>query len=327
MTGNFVIPVDDGRASLYDDDEEDEEDEEDEYDLSPDEEVVELDVLDDEDEESDELDDLADPRITEVASEEEHMPKLAHPPTKGKNKRPAEDSVDEADEGETIDGLVAEALKKNVNAGSSANGEPKRLTKAEKRRLKKLKRNDGEEASAPVTNSAPVPPSSSSLSQEKKIEGKKGNPLLDGSSSEKKVQFAKNLEQGPTPSAPKLEPQQSKKPSTSLGIRDVQGVTVDDRKIGSGRQAKKGDQIEMRYIGKLEDGKVFDANKSGKAFAFKLGAGEVIKGWDIGMVGITVGGERRLTIPAHLAYGKKGSPPQIPSNTKLIFDVKCLSIK
>lgn len=68
------------------------------------------------------------------------------------------------------------------------------------------------------------------------------------------------------------------------------------------------------------------ANKKGKPFAFKVGKGEVIKGWDVGVVGMSVGGERRLTIPAHLAYGSRGMPG-IPANSQLTFDVKLLEIK
>lgn len=68
------------------------------------------------------------------------------------------------------------------------------------------------------------------------------------------------------------------------------------------------------------------ANKSGKPFTFKLGKGEVIKGWDIGVAGMAAGGERRIIIPPHLAYGKK-SLPGIPANSKLIFDVKLLDLK
>jgi len=82
----------------------------------------------------------------------------------------------------------------------------------------------------------------------------------------------------------------------------------------------------MRYIGKLKNGKVFDSNKKGKPFAFKLGVGEVIKGWDVGVAGMTPGGERRLTIPAAMAYGKRGAPPDIPPNSDLIFDIKCISV-
>ena len=68
------------------------------------------------------------------------------------------------------------------------------------------------------------------------------------------------------------------------------------------------------------------ANKKGKPFGFKLATGEVIKGWDIGVTGMQVGGERRLTIPASLAYGSK-QLPGIPGNSTLIFDIKLLSIK
>ncbi|KUI67764.1 FK506-binding protein 4 [Cytospora mali] len=149
----------------------------------------------------------------------------------------------------------------------------------------------------------------------------------DTPKSEKKVQFAKNLELGPTGSPAEKKGQEkaaAKKPTT--GVKVVQGVTIDDRKPGTGRTAKNGDKVGMRYIGKLENGKVFDSNKKGAPFSFKLGKGEVIKGWDIGVAGMAVGGERRLTIPAHLAYGSKGVPG-IPGNSTLIFDVKLLEVK
>jgi len=67
------------------------------------------------------------------------------------------------------------------------------------------------------------------------------------------------------------------------------------------------------------------ANKKGKPFSFKLGVGEVIKGWDIGVVGMTAGSERRLNIPAKLAYGNKALP-DIPANSELVFDIKCISV-
>lgn len=68
------------------------------------------------------------------------------------------------------------------------------------------------------------------------------------------------------------------------------------------------------------------ANKKGKPFSFKLGAGEVIKGWDIGVAGMSIGGERRITVPASLAYGSKAMPG-IPSNSQLIFDMKLIELK
>ncbi|KIW40996.1 uncharacterized protein PV06_06594 [Exophiala oligosperma] len=290
LTGNYVIPQDDGSASLYDEDDE----EEDEYDLSPDED--ELDLLEGADSESDDLDDLDDPRVTEVDSEDEAAPKLV----KGKNKRPAEESDDEE---ANLDDIMAKSLKKDETAPAE---DSKKLSKSEKKKLKKLKKNDGEAAAVEDT-----------------ADSKKE---ANGTGSEKKVQFAKNLEQGPTPAGPATTKTDKKAGNASLGVKDVQGVKVDDRKLGDGPAAKKGNRLEMRYIGKLDNGKVFDSNKAGKPFSFKLGAGEVIKGWDIGLQGIQVGGERRLVIPAHLAYGSK-SLPGIPKNSKLTFDIKCLAVK
>ncbi|EIW62941.1 uncharacterized protein TRAVEDRAFT_26444 [Trametes versicolor FP-101664 SS1] len=103
------------------------------------------------------------------------------------------------------------------------------------------------------------------------------------------------------------------------------GVKLVDNKTGTGPQAKTGDMVSMRYIGKLENGKIFDQNTKGKPFKFRLGKGEVIKGWDVGIVGMQVGGERLLTIPAPMAYGKKAQSG-IPANSTLIFEVKLLSI-
>ncbi|KAF9138376.1 peptidylprolyl isomerase fpr4 [Mortierella sp. GBA39] len=105
------------------------------------------------------------------------------------------------------------------------------------------------------------------------------------------------------------------------------GLVIEDTKAGEGARAKSGKKIGMRYIGRLENGKVFDKNTSGKPFSFKLGAGEVIKGWDFGIQGMQLNGERRLTIPPALAYGAQGAPPDIPRNATLVFEVKLVSLK
>ncbi|KZF22376.1 hypothetical protein L228DRAFT_221249 [Xylona heveae TC161] len=264
LTGNYVVPAGDDH---HHDDEEDEEDED--YDLSPDED--ELDDEYDEDEESDELDTLENPRISEVASEDEEVaPKLVEASKadkKGKNKRAAEETA-------TLDAAIAKDQKKQKNNAGKA--------------------------------------------IEKKEEKAKESPAGKG---DKKVQFAKNLEQGPTGSAAKEE-----KAKATTGVKTVQGVKIDDKKLGSGPASKKGDKVSMRYIGKFQDGKVFDANKKGKPFTFTLGKGEVIKGWDIGVAGMSVGGERRIVIPSNLAYGSR-PPPGMPPNAALTFDIKMLEIK
>jgi len=162
-----------------------------------------------------------------------------------------------------------------------------------------------------------------SKKQQKKLKNNKGEAVEAATKkddkSDKKVQFAKNLEQGPTGSTAKAK-------QAGKGVKVVQGVTIDDRTIGNGRTVKNGDTVGVRYIGKLANGTQFDANKKGKPFAFKVGKGEVIKGWDIGVVGMSIGGERRLTIPSRLAYGSRGMPG-IPANSELTFDVKLLEIK
>ncbi|KAH8553579.1 hypothetical protein BGW37DRAFT_486248 [Umbelopsis sp. PMI_123] len=121
---------------------------------------------------------------------------------------------------------------------------------------------------------------------------------------------------------------EAKAKATTGSIRSLSnGMTIEDLKLGQGEKAKAGKRVSMRYFGKLENGKVFDKNVTGAPFTFALGRGEVIKGWDIGIAGMQIGGERKLTIPAPLAYGKQGSPPVIPPNATLTFTVKLLAIK
>ncbi|WWD19449.1 FK506-binding protein 4 [Kwoniella shandongensis] len=103
------------------------------------------------------------------------------------------------------------------------------------------------------------------------------------------------------------------------------GLIIEDVKVGDGPVARTGKRLGMRYIGKLTNGKQFDANTAGKPFSFSLGKGEVIRGWDEGLAGMAVGGERRLTIPPQLAYGSQ-KIPGIPKNSTLKFDVKLVSI-
>ena len=106
-------------------------------------------------------------------------------------------------------------------------------------------------------------------------------------------------------------------------------LKVEDLIAGKGPAAKSGDKISVRYVGVLFDNnKEFDSSwKRGKApFQLTLGQGQVIRGWDQGLVGMKVGGRRRLTIPPDLAYGAQGQPPTIPANATLVFDVDLTKI-
>lgn len=236
------------------------------------------------DDDEDELDDLKDPRIMEL------------------------DEDDSAEEKDTPK-LIATKDKKNNKKRPAEDDAAEEKTldemiekeKLSKKQQKKLKKNDGSAAAVKADDKAE--PSSAK--------------------SDKKVSFAKNLEQGPTPT--KVATTDAAKPAAG-GKKTIQGVEVDDKKLGTGPAAKTGDRVGMRYIGKLAaGGQQFDANKKGKPFSFKLGAGVVIKGWEIGIQGMSVGGERRITIPPHLGYGAKRHG-DIPPNSTLVFDVKLIEL-
>ena len=105
-----------------------------------------------------------------------------------------------------------------------------------------------------------------------------------------------------------------------------------DLVIGSGDQAVNGSSLVMHYTGWLyvkgKRGKKFDSSlDAGQPFTFKLGAGEVIEGWDRGIEGMKVGGKRELIIPPQLGYGSNGAPPDIPPNSTLDFEVQLLAVQ
>ena len=100
---------------------------------------------------------------------------------------------------------------------------------------------------------------------------------------------------------------------------------AEDLLVGDGAPAVAGDTLTVHYIGTLEGGQVFDDSYArGEPFTFRLGAGSVIRGWDLGLVGIRVGGKRRLIIPPELAYGSQGRSP-IPPNATLHFDIELVA--
>ncbi len=122
---------------------------------------------------------------------------------------------------------------------------------------------------------------------------------------------------GPLSKEPKVTPP-SGPPPAKLETKDLI--------VGTGAEAKSSDAITVNYVGVLyKGGKKFNASwETGKPFPFTLGKGEVIKGWDQGIVGMKVGGRRELIIPASLAYGAGGRPPSIPKNEALVFVVDLL---
>ena len=107
------------------------------------------------------------------------------------------------------------------------------------------------------------------------------------------------------------------------------GLRYQDVTVGSGAEAKAGDTVSVHYTGWLQsNNQKFDSSLDrNQPFEFQLGAGRVIQGWDQGVAGMKVGGKRKLEIPPDLGYGSAGSPPVIPANATLIFDVELLAIK
>jgi peptidyl-prolyl cis-trans isomerase A (cyclophilin A) len=120
------------------------------------------------------------------------------------------------------------------------------------------------------------------------------------------------------------------KPTIQNGenMKTVSGLDYVEVEAGKGTQAAAGKTVSVHYTGKFQDGKVFDSSiPRGEALTFKLGAGQVIKGWDEGIALMKVGGKAQLTIPPELAYGERGASGVIPPNATLIFDVELVAVK
>jgi FKBP-type peptidyl-prolyl cis-trans isomerase len=123
-------------------------------------------------------------------------------------------------------------------------------------------------------------------------------------------------------------PSNAEKTAATASPAASEKVKMEDLKVGTGKEVKPGDTISVNYKGTLTNGKQFDSSYDRNTpFETKIGVGAVIKGWDEGIVGMKVGGKRKLTIPPSLGYGSAGAGSSIPPNSTLIFEVELLSIK
>ena len=135
------------------------------------------------------------------------------------------------------------------------------------------------------------------------------------------------------PSAPSNEAAaittQTEQTTMPTDTTPVTQLMIQDEIVGTGAAAVAGDSVTVNYVGSLTNGTVFDAsaNHGTTGFTFTLGAGQVIKGWDEGLVGMKAGGKRKLIIPASLAYGNQSPAPSIPPNSALLFEVELLKVQ
>ena len=161
-------------------------------------------------------------------------------------------------------------------------------------------------------------PSGADKATELALEQEKNPPKIEDTTTEKSVTAVKV-----TPSSGEADI--DKKPVIPKQTGDdPTKLIVQDLIVGTGKEAKDGDTVDVRYVGVLrKDGKEFDSSwkRADNNFSFTLGGGQVIQGWDEGVVGMKEGGRRRLIIPPDLAYGDAGSPPTIPANAALVFVV------
>lgn len=198
----------------------------------------------------------------------------------------------------------------------------------------KPKQSMKQEVITPVSNKQKTP-----LSNKKQDKQQNKSQLTNGTPQSNKKDKNKNQANQQTPKqgnqkTPSKDAQKDKTPKKGDSTPQPQrkltlsgGVVVEDLKPGNGQPAKQGKMVQVYYTGRLKNNnRVFDKSTDGPGFKFRLGKGEVIRGWDVALEGMKVGGKRRITIPPGMGYGAKGSPPAIPANSWLVFDVEMKSV-
>ncbi|MFO0737184.1 MAG: FKBP-type peptidyl-prolyl cis-trans isomerase [Labilithrix sp.] len=157
--------------------------------------------------------------------------------------------------------------------------------------------------------------------------------IIWGGGTERDSGQAPQIESPPPPAPDKNEKKKKdkeEKPAEPAASANPNAKLVtEDLVVGSGETAESGDTLSMKYAGTLLDGTEFDstAKHGDQPFKFQIGAGRVIKGWDQGIVGMKVGGKRKLTIPPELGYGARGAGDKIPPNSTLVFNVELVGVE
>ena len=144
-----------------------------------------------------------------------------------------------------------------------------------------------------------------------------------------RVLFALLMLAGPL--LPAASAVQDKKPAAPPAVREnvtPSGVRYVDLQLGQGDEAQLGKIVEVHYTGWLQDGTKFDSSRDREhPFTFRLGAGDAIKGWDEGLLGMKVGGKRKLTIPPELGFGKQGIGSVVPPSAVLVYELELVGVR
>ncbi|KAG9221014.1 hypothetical protein CCMSSC00406_0002386 [Pleurotus cornucopiae] len=188
--------------------------------------------------------------------------------------------------------------------------------KAETKPAKRPRESDAMDTDAPK-------PSKAEKKKNKKMKAENGTAVPSGTDTKEGEKSGDSEKKPEVKEKKKKEKKEKEKESKSVELPG--GLKIVDAKIGTGPMSKAGNKLKMRYIGKLDNGKVFDSNTKGKPFTFRLSGTNTSIGWDQGLVGMQAGGERVIVVPPQLGYGKKPSGP-IPPNSRLTFECKLLEI-
>eukprot|EP00698_Gefionella_okellyi_P015142 TRINITY_DN4258_c0_g1_i1.p1 TRINITY_DN4258_c0_g1~~TRINITY_DN4258_c0_g1_i1.p1 ORF type:complete len:403 (-),score=125.08 TRINITY_DN4258_c0_g1_i1:50-1258(-) len=247
-----------------------------------------------------------------------------------------DDSDLESDNADSDDGSSDSDSDSDSDARAQIDGSRKRGADSAESKSKKVKvepeQKPAKKEAKPAVTASPVQQELTKSQRRKLAKEAKKAATATGDAQPKQQppkQEPKKEEKKPEPKKEEKQTQQQKKEDKEPGlVRTIAGgVQVKDIEIGKGKEAKAGKVVKVLYQGRLQNGKVFDKSVDRKKpFSFRLGVGEVIKGWDVGFAGMFVGGKRKLTIPAPMAYGKRGAPPDIPPQATLLFDVELIDV-
>ncbi|XP_063830122.1 46 kDa FK506-binding nuclear protein-like [Ostrinia nubilalis] len=252
---------------------------------------------DDDDDEEDQLQKFLDGEDIDTDENDESFKMNTSGEASDSDEEESDEEDEEAEDEEEDDDKSSDEAESTLDTSKEEKVDMSKLSKSQRRRLKKKLQQQGKEQ--PQVNG------------------------VDKAKKEKPEEKQKAEKKKPDAKKDSQDAGDKKEKKTLSG-----GVFIEDTKVGTGAPAKPGKVVMVYYEGRLkQNNKMFDNCIKGPGFKFKLGAKEVITGWDVGIAGMKVGGKRKIVCPPAMAYGAKGSPPVIPPNSTLVFDVELKNVK